>query len=486
MISLRKILYGVSIESTLGSMDRKINNISFNSQNIINDSLFVSIKGEKYDGNKFIEDSIGKGANVVICEGYPLKINSKITYIKVLNSKKALGIISNNFYKNPSNEIKLIGVTGTNGKTTCATLLYDLFNSLGFNAGLISTVEIKFLNFKEVTKNTTPDSIKISSCLKRMVDSGIQYCFMEVSSHGIFQNRIYGLNFKGGVFLNLSHDHLDYHKSFKNYRDVKKTFFDSLPKNAFALTNLDDKNGKFMLQNTNAKKKSFGIKAYADFNCKVLEVGFSGMLLNIDNREVWTQIIGNHNAYNLLAVYSVAILLKQESIDVLSHLSKLKNVIGRFQTIQTSKKRYVIIDYAHTPDALKNILRSINEIRTKNERLITIIGCGGNRDKKKRPVMGKIACILSDIVIFTSDNPRDENPKDIINSMIEGVPLDCSSKVLKIVDRKNAIKKGCEMLGAKDILLIAGKGHEKYQEIKGKTNEFNEYKIVREIISKIE
>ena len=484
MIELKKLIYKVSLRTTIGSVNIKINNISFDSRIVKKNFIFVALSGSIDNGFRYIDQAISNGANSIICEEVPKSINKKITYLIVEDSKKALAIISNNFYDNPSKKISLIGITGTNGKTTTVTLLYKLLKSQGFKVGMISTISFKFNEIEENSSHTTPNPIVLNQYLSRMVNNGIEYCFMEVSSHGIDQSRIFGLNFKGGVFLNISHDHLDYHKTFKDYRDVKKVFFDQLPKGAFALSNFDDKNGKYILQNTLAEKKSFSINSYADFNAIILEIDFSGMLIKINNTDFWTHLVGKYNASNLLAVYSVAMLLKLDSISVLSHLSKLKNVRGRFDIIQT-KKAKIIIDYAHTPDALKNVLSSINEIRKDFKKLITIVGCGGERDKKKRPIIGKIASIKSDKVIFTSDNPRNEDPQKIIQSMNNGVPLECVNKVINIINREEAIRKAFSMLKTGDVLLIAGKGHEEFQEVNGHKKPFNEYKIVKKIISEI-
>jgi len=483
---LKEILYKVALNSTIGNLNIKISGISFDSRKVKKNNIFIALPGTLNNGTDFIDEAIYKGVIAVVCEKIPKKKYKNISFLEVSNSNKALAVISNNFYNNPSNKIKLIGITGTNGKTTTASLLYELFKSEGYAVGLISTISFKFMEIEESTSHTTPDPIQINQYLNRMIDAQIEYCFMEVSSHGIFQNRIYGLNFKVGVFMNLSHDHLDYHKTFKEYRDVKKIFFDQLPKAAFALSNIDDKNGRFMLQNTVAQKKTFSINAYADYTASIQEIHFSGMLLKINNNEVWTHLIGSYNASNILAVYAVAMLLKLDSLSILSHLSRLKSVKGRFEVIKTKKNGLIIIDYAHTPEALKKVLNSINELRTGKETLITIIGCGGDRDKKKRPIMGEIASKYSDKVIFTSDNPRDEDPKNIIKSMCEGVSEDCLNKIFKIVNREKAIHAGCEMLSSEDILLIAGKGHETYQEVSGVKRPFDEFKIIKKIISKIE
>ena len=434
------------------------------------------------DGHNYIEKATDLGALVIICEKIPDKIINGITYVEVDNSNLALSVLAANYYGNPSDDIQLIGITGTNGKTTVATLLYKLFKKAGFKVGLLSTVKILIDNKEYKATHTTPDSLTINRYLKEMVDEGIEFCFMEVSSHGIDQMRTRNLNFKGAVFTNLSHDHLDYHKDFAAYRDVKKMFFDQLPKNAFALTNSDDKNGKYMLQNTKAKKYTYALKSIADYKSQVLENQFNGLLLKINGQELWVKLIGNFNAYNLLAIYAVADLLGLENLEILQLMSELESVDGRFQHVVSKNNITAIVDYAHTPDALKNILETINAIRSKNEDLITIIGCGGDRDVAKRPKMGNIAASLSSKVIFTSDNPRSENPATIIESMEKGVSGENFNKTLSIADRKQAIKTACQLAKNGDIILIAGKGHETYQEINGKRIDFDDYKIINELL----
>ena len=479
---LKDILYRVTINRVIGSTSVAINNIEFDSRKIEFNDVFVAIKGVLSDGHDYIEKASDLGALVIICEKIPDKIINGITYVEVDNSNLALSVLAANYFGNPSEDVQLIGVTGTNGKTTVATLLYKLFKKAGFKVGLLSTVKI-LINDKEYkTTHTTPDSLTINRYLKEMVDEGIEFCFMEVSSHGIDQMRTRNLNFKGGVFTNLSHDHLDYHKDFAAYRDVKKMFFDQLPKNAFALTNSDDKNGKYMLQNTNAKKYTYALKSIADYKSQVLENQFNGLLLKINGQELWVKLIGNFNAYNLLAIYAVADLLGLENLEILQLMSELESVDGRFQYVVSKNNITAIVDYAHTPDALKNILETINAIRSKNEDLITIVGCGGDRDVDKRPKMGNIAASLSSKVIFTSDNPRSENPATIIESMEKGVSGENFNKTLSIADRKQAIKTACQLAKNGDIILIAGKGHETYQEINGKRIDFDDYKIINELL----
>ena len=479
---LKDILYRVTINRVIGSTSVAINNIEFDSRKIEFNDVFVAIKGVLSDGHNYIEKATDLGALVIICEKIPDKIINGITYVEVDNSNLALSVLAANYFGNPSEDVQLIGVTGTNGKTTVATLLYKLFKKAGFKVGLLSTVKILIDDKEYKTTHTTPDSLTINRHLKEMVDEGIEFCFMEVSSHGIDQMRTRNLNFKGGVFTNLSHDHLDYHKDFAAYRDVKKMFFDQLPKNAFALTNSDDKNGKYMLQNTNAKKYTYALKSIADYKSQVLENQFNGLLLKINGQELWVKLIGNFNAYNLLAIYAVADLLGLENLEILQLMSELESVDGRFQYVVSKNNITAIVDYAHTPDALKNILETINAIRSKNEDLITIVGCGGDRDVDKRPKMGNIAASLSSKVIFTSDNPRSENPATIIESMEKGVSGENFNKTLSIADRKQAIKTACQLAKNGDIILIAGKGHETYQEINGKRIDFDDYKIINELL----
>ena len=479
---LKDILYRVTINRVIGSTSVAINNIEFDSRKIEFNDVFVAIRGVLSDGHNYIEKASDLGALVIICEKIPDKIINGITYVEVDNSNLALSVLAANYYGNPSDDIQLIGITGTNGKTTVATLLYKLFKKAGFKVGLLSTVKILIDNKEYKATHTTPDSLTINRYLKEMVDEGIEFCFIEVSSHGIDQMRTRNLNFKGGVFTNLSHDHLDYHKDFAAYRDVKKIFFDQLPKNAFALTNSDDKNGKYMLQNSKAKKYTYALKSIADYKSQVLENQFNGLLLKINGQELWVKLIGNFNAYNLLAIYAVADLLGLENLEILQLMSELESVDGRFQYVVSKNNITAIVDYAHTPDALKNILETINAIRSKNEDLITIVGCGGDRDVAKRPKMGNIAASLSSKVIFTSDNPRSENPATIIESMEKGVSGENFNKTLSISDRKQAIKTACQLAKNGDIILIAGKGHETYQEINGKRIDFDDYKIINELL----
>lgn len=483
MILLKDILYKVTLEKVVGNTSVAINDLDFDSRNISLNDVFVAIKGTVSDGHHFIKKAEDQGALAIICEILPEKMVNGITYVQVADSHQALALMAANYFGNPSEELKLIGVTGTNGKTTISSLLHQLFKKAGYECGLLSTVKIIVGSEEFKTSLTTPDSITINKFLRQMVDAGSEFCFMEVSSHGIHQKRIEGLHFAGGIFTNLSHDHLDYHKDFAEYRNVKKLFFDRLPKTAFALTNADDKNGSVMLQNTKAQKYTYALKTVADFKAQVLESQFNGQLLKINSQEVWVRLIGGFNAYNLLAIYGTAHLLGLDDIDILQIMSTLESVDGRFQYSISDKKIAAIVDYAHTPDALKNVLETINSIRTGNEKVITVVGCGGDRDITKRPVMAKIASSLSGKVIFTSDNPRTENPESIIEQMEAGVPGEHYKKTLSITNRKEAIKAACQMAEENDIILIAGKGHETYQEINGERFDFDDFKIVKELLS---
>ncbi len=486
MMILKDILYKVTLNAVVGSTGVSINNIHFDSRNIKKADLFVAIKGNVVDGHKFIDVAIKNGAIAIICETLPDNLIDGITYVEVDNSNSALAIMASNFYNAPSENLKLVGVTGTNGKTTVASLLSQLFKKAGYKVGLLSTVKILVDNKVYKATHTTPDSLTINKYLKEMNDAGVEFCFMEVSSHGIHQNRIEGLCFEGGIFTNLSHDHLDYHNTFSEYRDVKKTFFDTLSSKAFALVNTDDKNGLVMLQNTQAKKYTYALKGYADYKAQILENQFGGLLLKVNDSEVWTRLIGNFNAYNVLAIYATAELLGLEKVEILRLISELESVSGRFQYIISDEKITAIVDYAHTPDALKNVLETINSIRTKNEELITVVGCGGDRDKTKRPKMGHIASALSTKVIFTSDNPRSETPEVILEDIEKGVEPQNFKKIVTISDRKQAIKTACQLAQPNDIILIAGKGHETYQEIKGQKFDFDDYKIVQEFLKQLQ
>ena len=486
MMALKDILYRVTINAVVGSTLVDINAIQFDSRSIHDNDLFVAIKGTIVDGHDFIEKAITKGARAVVCEKLPDNFHNGITYVEVKNASRALAFMASNFYEVPSENLKLVGVTGTNGKTTVVTLLYQLFKKAGFKVGLLSTVKIMVDNKEYKATHTTPDSLTINKYLKEMNNDGVEFCFMEVSSHGIHQNRTEGLHFEGGVFTNLTHDHLDYHNSFAEYRDVKKSFFDNLPASAFALVNIDDKNGLLMLQNTKARKYTYALKTYADYRVQILENELRGLLLKINDSEVWRKLIGNFNAYNMIAIYGTADLLGLKKEESLQLISTLESVSGRFQYLISDEKITAIVDYAHTPDALKNVLETINSIRTKNEELITVVGCGGDRDKTKRPVMGNIASTLSTKVIITSDNPRSEVPETIINEIESGVEPQNVKKVVSIVDRRQAIKTACQLAKPNDIILIAGKGHETYQEIKGERFDFDDFKIVQEFLKQLQ
>ena len=485
MIILKEIIYKVAIEAVKGSTDISVHKIDFDSRNIGANDVFVAIRGTISDGHDYIGKAITLGAVAIICETFPEVLLNGITYIQVKDSNKALAFMAANYFGNPSQNLKLVGITGTNGKTTIASLLFQLFKKAGFKVGLLSTVKIMVDDVEYKATHTTPDSITINHYLKEMIDTGVEYCFMEVSSHGIHQKRTEALHFAGGVFTNLSHDHLDYHATFAEYRDVKKSFFDNLPKTAFVLSNIDDKNGLVMLQNTAAKKRTYALKSYADYKAQILENQLSGLLLKINGNEVWVKLIGTFNAYNLLAIYGTAIELGLESLEVLRLLSDLESVSGRFQFIVSNANITAIVDYAHTPDALENVLKTINDIRTKNEQLITVVGCGGNRDKAKRPIMAGIATELSDKVILTSDNPRNEDPEVILFEMEQGVAPQNYKKSLSISDRKQAIKTACQLAQPNDIILIAGKGHETYQEIQGVRHDFDDMKTVIELLNQL-
>lgn len=485
MKQLKDILYKVGIEAVHGATDITISKIEFDSRKVELNDVFIAIRGTLSDGHDYIEKALSLGAIAIICEEFPSVIVNGVTYIKVKDSNEALAFLAANYYDNPSENIRLVGITGTNGKTTIASLLYQLFKKAGYKVGLLSTVKILVDEQEFKATHTTPDSLTINKYLDLMVQEGCEFCFMEVSSHGVHQKRTEALHFTGGVFTNLSHDHLDYHNTFAEYRDVKKSFFDNLPKSAFAITNIDDKNGLVMLQNTKAKKLTYALKSYADYKAQILENQLSGLLLKINDNEVWVKLIGSFNAYNLLAIYGVAVELGIEKVEALRLLSELESVSGRFQFIVSDSKITAIVDYAHTPDALENVLKTIEDIRTKNEQLITVVGCGGDRDKTKRPIMATIASSLSDKAIFTSDNPRTENPETIIEEMEKGVEPQNFKKTVSILDRKQAIKTACQLANPNDIILIAGKGHETYQEINGVRHDFDDLQIVAELLQQL-
>ncbi|TMU50907.1 UDP-N-acetylmuramoyl-L-alanyl-D-glutamate--2,6-diaminopimelate ligase [Flagellimonas algicola] len=483
---LKDILYGVSLSAVSGDTNVMINNVHFDSRQVEMDDVFVAVRGTLTDGHKYIQKAVELGAKAVVCEELPDILVNGVTYLKVVDSNSALAVLASNFYDNPSKNLKLVGITGTNGKTTVSTLLYNLFKKAGYKVGLISTIKIMVDKKEYKTNHTTPDVLTINQRLSQMNEDGVEFCFMEVSSHGIHQKRSEGLHFAGAIFTNLSHDHLDYHKNFAEYRDIKKKLFDALPKSAFALTNLDDKNGKVMLQNTKARKQSYALKTYADYRAQILEKQFNGQLLKIDDNELWSKLIGDFNAYNLLAIYATADLLGLEKMETLKLISELENVDGRFQYFISKEKITAIVDYAHTPDALKNVLVTINALRTGNENVITVVGCGGDRDKSKRPVMGHIASEMSNQAIFTSDNPRTESPTTIIEEMEAGVEPQNTRKVLSIENRKQAIKTACKLALANDIILVAGKGHETYQETDGVRVDFDDFKEVKAALAELD
>lgn len=462
-----------------------VHQLVFDSRKIESNDVFIAQKGVAVDGHLFIDKAISLGATTIVCETLPEVKKEGVTFVQVEDANLALAIMAANFYDNPSHKIPLIGITGTNGKTTIASLLYQLFKKAGYKVGLLSTVIIKVDETDFKATHTTPDSVSINKYLNAMIDAGVDYCFMEVSSHGIHQKRIAGLSFAGGIFTNLSHDHLDYHKTLAEYRDVKKQFFDTLPTAAFALTNIDDKNGSFMLQNTKARKKTYALKTVADYKSKIIEKQLSGTLINVAGTEVWTKLIGVFNMYNLTAIIATAELLSLDRLEVLTIVSQLESVSGRFEYVVSNGGVTAIVDYAHTPDALKNVLETINDIRTGNENVLTVVGCGGDRDKLKRPKMAHIATQLSTQVIFTSDNPRTENPETILEEMESGVLPENEQKTVTISNRKQAIKTACKLAKTGDIILIAGKGHENYQEINGVRTHFDDLEEVRNCFNQL-
>lgn len=480
---LSDILNGVDVLDILGNKEIEISEIVFDSRKAVKNSLYIAIKGTLVDGHQYISSAIEKGAKAIVCEVLPEQKEEGIIYIKVENSSKVLGLLASNFYGNPSKGLILVGVTGTNGKTSVSTLLFDIFKKMGYSSVLISTVEYRIGDEVFPSTHTTPDIITLNKILSKAVEQGCQYAFMEVSSHGIHQGRIDGLNFRIAGFTNITHDHLDYHKTFLEYLNTKKRFFDELPQTAVAITNIDDKNGLVMLQNTKAKKKTYAVKTLADYHGKLLELDFNGMLLDFNGKEFWTTLTGKFNVYNLLLVFAIARELGFEENEILTTISKLKRVNGRFEVLKSQGGIIFVVDYAHTPDALENILDSINEIRTKNERLITVFGCGGDRDREKRPEMGKVATRKSTLAIITSDNPRTEDPAQIIKEIEAGVESQNFSKYITIPDRKEAIKMAIKFAEPKDIVLVAGKGHETYQEINGVKHHFDDKETILELVN---
>lgn len=480
MMKLEEILNGIHVAEIKGNITKEISGLEIDSRKIESGHMFVAVRGTQTDGHAYIGKAIEKGASVIVCETYPDNIDSDITYIKVNDTEDVVGKLATAFYGHPTSKLKLIGVTGTNGKTTIATLLYNMFRLFGYKVGLISTV-CNYIDDEAIpTEHTTPDPITLNKLLGRMADEGCKYVFMEVSSHSVVQKRIGGLQYSGGIFTNLTRDHLDYHKSFDNYLKAKKTFFDNLPKSAFALTNIDDKNGLIMTQNTKAKVYTYSLRSISDFKGKVLEDGFEGMLMDINQIEVNVQFVGRFNASNLLAVYGSACILGKKPEEVLIKLSMLRPVSGRFETLRSNRGYSAIVDYAHTPDALANVLKTINDVLDGRGQTISVIGAGGNRDKGKRPIMAQEAVKQSNKVIITSDNPRFEEPQDIINDMMAGLTQEDKRKVVCITDRKEAIRTACMLAQPNDVVLVAGKGHENYQDIKGVKHHFDDKEVIRE------
>ena len=481
---LKDLLKNIKPQNIIGSTDIEIAGVNIDSRRIENGHLFVAQKGTQVDGHKFIPKAIEQGAKAILLEDMPEEKADGVTYVQVESTEDAVGKVATLFYGDPSRKLKLVGVTGTNGKTTIATLLYNMFRKFGYKCGLLSTV-CNYIEDEAIpADHTTPDPIELNYLLHRMVEAGCQYAFMECSSHAIAQKRIGGLNFTGGIFTNLTRDHLDYHKTFENYRNAKKAFFDGLPKTAFAITNADDKNGMVMVQNTKATVKTYSTRTMADFKAKILECHFGGMYLEIDGKEVGVQFIGKFNVSNLLAVYGAAVMLGEKPENILLVMSTLKSVSGRLEPISSPDGYTAIVDYAHTPDALENVLKAIHEVLDGKGHVITVCGAGGNRDKGKRPLMAQEAVKQSDKVIITSDNPRFEEPQDIINDMLAGLDQQQMKKVVSIVDRKEAIRAACMMAEKGDVVLVAGKGHEDYQEIKGVKHHFDDKEVLREIMGK--
>ncbi|MBR6285999.1 MAG: UDP-N-acetylmuramoyl-L-alanyl-D-glutamate--2,6-diaminopimelate ligase [Bacteroidaceae bacterium] len=483
-MKIQDLLKGLQIVSATGNDDKEITGVNIDSRLIEKGHMFIAMKGTQVDGHAYIGKAIEKGASAIVCEDLPATLNDDVCYIKVKDCEDVVGPIATHFYGDPTSKLDLVGVTGTNGKTTIATLLYHMFRKFGYKVGLVSTV-CNYIDDKAVpTDHTTPDPITLNKLLGEMADAGCKYAFMEVSSHSVAQKRIGGLKFRGGIFTNLTRDHIDYHKTFENYRDTKKGFFDALPKGAFAITNLDDKNGLFMTQNTKAEVKTYSVQSIADFKGKILEMSFEGMYLDINGKESGVQFIGKFNVQNLLAVYGAARMLGKKEEDILLILSTLKSVSGRFEAVRSPKGFTAIVDYAHTPDALVNVLNSIHEVLDKKGDIITVCGAGGNRDKGKRPIMAQEAAKLSDKLIITSDNPRFEEPEDIINDMLAGLNEQQMERTISIVDRKEAIKTACMLAKKGDVILVAGKGHENYQDVKGVKHHFDDKEVLEEIFAK--
>jgi UDP-N-acetylmuramoyl-L-alanyl-D-glutamate--2,6-diaminopimelate ligase len=479
-MQLSEILYKIPLQTVAGKTDIEIKNIIFDSRKVEKGSFFVAMGGTQVDGHQFIEMAIEKSASAILCERLPEKLNDEITYIQVINSANAMGLAASNFYQNPSSKLNLIGVTGTNGKTSTVTILFRLFRKLGHRCGLLSTVQNQIEDEIIESTHTTPDSVEINRLLNEMLKKGATHCFMEVSSHAVVQERIAGLTFRGGIFTNITHDHLDFHKTFDNYIKAKKGFFDMLPKTAFALVNTDDPRGKVMIQNTVAQKESFSLNNIGTFKGKVLSCSLFGLEMDIDGKQVWFKLIGAFNAYNLLGIYGAAVLMDENPEEVLMQLSDIQPPPGRFEQVMSKSKIVGIVDYAHTPDALENVLKTIADLREGNQKVITIIGCGGDRDPLKRPIMAKIATEWSDFSILTSDNPRSEDPMEILNQMYAGVPITKRRNVEIIEDRREAIQKAVSIAKPQDVILVAGKGHEDYQIIKGVKYHFDDKEELRE------
>lgn len=483
LMNLENLLQNISFDLIQGDLNMEIQNIQFDSRKINSESVFMAVKGTQTDGHAYINKAIELGARAIVCENLPENLAENITFIRVENSAKALGLLAANFYGKPSQKLKVVAVTGTNGKTTTATLLFKLFRKLGYSVGLLSTVQNQINEQIIPAALTTPDALEIQALMAQMLRKGCTHCFMEASSHALVQERTSGINFCGAIFSNITHDHLDFHETFDNYIKAKKKLFDELPKNAFALVNLDDKRGMVMLQNCQAKiQKTFALKKYADFNAKILENTLYGLLLDIKQQEIWFRLIGDFNAYNLLSVYAAALLLGEDETAILTELSGLQTASGRFEQIQSKTGITAIVDYAHTPDALKNVLETIEQLRKQDERIITVVGCGGDRDKTKRPIMARLACEFSQMVILTSDNPRTENPMDILGDMEAGLGILDKKKVQIIENRREAIRQACLLAEAGDVLLVAGKGHENYQEINGVKYPFDDKEILKEFL----
>ncbi len=483
MKKLGQILSGKDALEVIGNLNVVVNDITFDSRQVKKGSCFIAVRGTQADGHGYIDKAIEQGASAIVCEALPETRVDGVTFVQVKDTTEVLGLMATSFYDNPSQKIKLVGITGTNGKTTTVTLLYRLFNKLGFKSGLLSTV-VNYIGDEEIpATHTTPDAIQLNKLLAQMVEAECTHCFIEVSSHAIVQNRIAGLKFTGAIFSNITHDHLDYHKTFEEYLKAKKRFFDLLPKDAFALINVDDRNGRVMVQNTEAKVNTYSLRSMANYKCKVIENHFDGMLLNLDSIEVWTRLVGGFNAYNILAIYAAARLLGVERDIVLTELSSMTAVSGRFEHLKSPKGINIIVDYAHTPDALQNVIDTINEIKKPENKLISVVGAGGNRDKTKRPVMAKVAVEGSGMVVLTSDNPRFEEPEEILKDMKVGIEPSMVGKVLTIVDRREAIRTAYMLANSGDIILVAGKGHENYQEIKGIKHHFDDKEVIQEIFN---